>query len=138
MVQEQKRSIFRHNTLKSCTHRHTHTPETYNHKHAHSSARTHTYHSHKLLERRAIHRNAPSSPTAHPLPPPFSVLFSKSKSPPCKGLSEHLKTNGTYKNRPFAWIILYIKCSKSCLISTYNKTFFSYKRKHQKRPKVRN
>ena len=139
VVQEQKRSIFRHKQHFKKLHAQTHTHRRPTTTGTHTRARAHTLnHSHKLLERRAIHRNAPSSPTAHPLPPPFSFLFSKNKPPSCKGLSEHLRTNGTYKNRPFAWIILYIKCSKSCLISTYNKTFFSCKRKHQKRPKVRN
>lgn len=131
-VQEQKRTILRHKQGQNHKHTHTHThaytPETHNCKNAHSRAHSRN-HTHKLLQRRAIHRNAPS-PTAHSFHHPLS--FSQKQKPSYHSAKDcqnfRMRTNETYRNRPFVWIILYIKCSKSCLMSTYNETFFFLKK----------
>lgn len=83
MVQEQKRTTLRHKQHLKTVHTniHTHTGDLQP-KSTHTHAQTH--HSHKLLERRAIHRNAPSSSTVHPLHQPPLSFSPKTSHYPAK------------------------------------------------------
>ncbi|KAG3274729.1 hypothetical protein H1C71_020295, partial [Ictidomys tridecemlineatus] len=130
VVQKQKQTILRHKhllTLHTQIYTYTRDPQPQVSTLVRAHAHTYTHPSHKLLKRKAIHRIAPSSPTVLLCP------FLRKLATTQQRTVRTFENKWTYKNRPFVWIILYIKCSKSCLISTYNETFFFLKRKHQKK-----
>lgn len=110
------------------TRTHAYTPETHNCKNAHSRARTHaTTGTNFSREEQYTEMPPPPLPTPSTILCPF--LKNKKQKPSYHSAKDcqnfRMRTNETYRNRPFVWIILYIKCSKSCLMSTYNETFFS-------------